>query len=291
MSDHFFKKQTKLFLHSDREPIRFVHRRSFDNPAGFNLHLNDCIEIYAFVDGEADYIIEDRYFSLSRGDLLTISPHAVHVPVLKKTCVYERFYLLIPLSFFSFFIPDPLQIFLSDADAKPPLVDADKEKALAILYALSALCDKEADEGQRLSALGLVLQLIGLITDQTKRSLAAPLQEPSGVPPLLRKILQYISLSPGEINAIGDIAEKFNISPPYLSALFKKYVGVTAGSYLRIKKIALAKQLLAKGHSVAFTCYECGFSDSSHFIKIFKQYTGMTPHTYKSLHIKRSPEL
>lgn len=290
MDDCYFEKKTSLHLQETGTPIQFVHRRSFDDPSGFRLHLNDCIELYAFVSGEADYVIEEECFSLSRGDLLAISPHAVHVPILKKPCAYERFYILIPLSFFSCIHPDPLSPFLSGNNARPKLTDAAKEKALSVLYEISRLCDREDGEGVQLTVLGLILQLLGLINDVKYCADPAPLQEPSGVPLLLRRILQYISLSPQEITSVESIAEAFHISPPYLSSLFKKHVGVTVSSYLRVKKISLAKRLLAEGRSVAFTCYECGFSDSSHFIRTFKQYTGMTPHRYKSLHTQKSSD-
>ena len=98
---------------------------------------------------------------------------------------------------------------------------------------------------------------------------------------LIKNILTYISTSAPDITGAADIAEKFHISAPYLSAVFKQYVGVTVNSYLRAKKIAVAKELLRDGQSVSYACYASGFSDSSYFIKVFKACTGVTPKKYR----------
>ena len=258
MDDCYFKKKTSLHLQETGTPIQFVHRRSFDDPSGFRLHLNDCIELYAFVSGEADYVIEEECFSLSRGDLLAISPHAVHVPILKKPCAYERFYILIPLSFFSCIHPDPLSPFLSGNNARPKLTDTAKEKALSVLYEISRLCDREDGEGVQLTGLGLILQLLGLINDVKYCADPAPLQEPSGVPLLLRRILQYISLSPQEITSVESVAEAF-----------QKYLFVGAPCYVKreVMDPKEAISLIHKAGGVAFFAhpYQTKLSDEGIF--------------------------
>ena len=100
------------------------------------------------------------------------------------------------------------------------------------------------------------------------------------IPSLVKNALEYISGSYGEITGIAPIAKRFFVSEQYLATVFKKHVGVTVGEYLQTKKISAAKELLKEGASVAFTCYECGFSDCSYFIKVFSKTVGETPHRY-----------
>ena len=283
----YFNRQIELKLMQKSAPVLFVHKRSFDTPEGFSLHLNDCVEVYVYVSGETDYIIEENYHTLRPGDIMVISPHEVHVPVLKSPCEYERIYLLFPLDTFADYRFDPLLPFVTrqkGASARLALSAQEKDKALDILHQISALCKADPSPGDQLTAWGLTTQFLGLLSPISQ---TCGDEEPSGIPVLLRQILQFISISPQELKSVGDIAKHFHISPPYLSALFKKHVGVTASSYLRIKKIALAKKLLEAGNSVAYTCYECGFSDSSHFIKNFKNFTGITPYHYNEIHTKK----
>jgi AraC-like DNA-binding protein len=46
-------------------------------------------------------------------------------------------------------------------------------------------------------------------------------------------------------------------------------------------RLAVAKRLLDGGKSVAEVYYECGFGDSSHFIRTFRKKNGITPYEYK----------
>lgn len=290
----FFERTLKISLLQEKAPVKFVHRRSVDEPNSHILHLNDCVEIYIYVSGETDYIVEDRYLSLYRGDVLVISPHEIHVPILKSRSEYERFYLLFPLDLFSGFAFDPLEKFLKrppELSPKLPLSLEQKEQFLEILYRLSELSLSKSDERNQLTAVGLLLQMLGFLSVSESEGTSVPLPEQvTGIPQILRSILKYISKKPQEIASVGDVAKHFHISAPYLSALFGKYVGVSASEYLRIRKIACAKKMLEGGSSVSDACYECGFSDSSHFIKNFKRYVGMTPNQYKNLYVKKRDE-
>lgn len=276
----YFEKHLKIDLLEGAEPIRFVHKRSFDRPDSFQLHLNNYLELYVFSEGEVNYTVGNDCFHLSRGDVLAISPHEVHVPVLCRPCEYERFYLLIPLNSFKNYRMDPLSPLLTRKRALLSLDTKKRSRVLGVLCEISALCDESATDLTRLTALGLLHQLLAMLADEDDND-NATFVPPSGIPELVRHILQYIVCFPREIVSVADIAEHFHISAPYLSALFKKHVGVTVSSYLRIQRIALAKRLLEQGHSVSFVCFECGFSDSSHFIKHFKEFVGVTPHVYK----------
>ena len=271
-------------------PIQFVHRRSTADPDSFQLHLNDYVEIYVYISGDAGYIVEDRYLPLSPGDILLISPHTVHVPRLRCRCDYERFYLLIPLEIAADPAFSPLSRRLTHDPALSPklnLSDAARREILGLLRRISDCAAKEPGDAIRLSCAGLFLQMLGLAAaEESSPAANTPLPESAGVPRLVLDILRYISEKPQEIGSVGDIAQHFFISLPYLSTLFHHHVGVSPGTYLRVKKIALAKKLLEAGHSVADACYACGFSDSSHFIRVFRQYADMTPGQYRSLRQK-----
>ena len=58
---------------------------------------------------------------------------------------------------------------------------------------------------------------------------------------------------------------------------FRNSLGLTPHTYLVNKRVNLAKERLRQGHSVADTAAFCGFFDQSHFIKTFRNYTGLTP--------------
>jgi AraC-like DNA-binding protein len=66
--------------------------------------------------------------------------------------------------------------------------------------------------------------------------------------------------------------------------VFRHHVGCSIGEYLRRRRIRRAERLLAEpAMSVAAIALETGFCDQSHFTRVFKRATGMTPGAYRRL--------
>lgn len=64
---------------------------------------------------------------------------------------------------------------------------------------------------------------------------------------------------------------------------FKQIHGLTPGEFLRMKRLEHAKQVLNDGASLTAAAMEAGFSDQSHFSRLFRQAYGMTPSAYRRL--------
>ncbi len=81
---------------------------------------------------------------------------------------------------------------------------------------------------------------------------------------------------------LEDVATYLKISSAYLSRLFKKETGVSFGEYANALKIEEASTLLLyTEYSDTEISNLLGFSSQSHFIKVFRKYTGKTPKQYK----------
>ncbi|HAT53823.1 MAG TPA: hypothetical protein DCW31_00970 [Lactobacillus sp.] len=79
---------------------------------------------------------------------------------------------------------------------------------------------------------------------------------------------------------VTDVAKRLHLSPDYVTRHFHEQTGWTLKRYSQMRKIARAKVLLPD-NSVSDVCYQLHFGDQSHFAKVFKQQTGMTPHQYQ----------
>ena len=79
------------------------------------------------------------------------------------------------------------------------------------------------------------------------------------------------------------ISENLNVHPSYLSREFSKYFDdLSFGDYIRKLRIEKATTLLAGSqYSLAEIAYITGFSDQSHFNRIFKKNIGITPSQYR----------
>lgn len=77
--------------------------------------------------------------------------------------------------------------------------------------------------------------------------------------------------------------EKFNLSERSLQRLFKEHVGLPPKKFSEIVKFENSIALFNRGKTMTDICYEAGYYDQSHFIKSFKQFTGLTPTEYSTL--------
>lgn len=84
---------------------------------------------------------------------------------------------------------------------------------------------------------------------------------------------------------ISQLADQVNISPPYLSTIFKKYTGQNISSYLSQQRLIHAQDLL-KDISIPIqdVCVQSGYEDPHYFARFFKNKTGITPSEYRNLY-------
>jgi AraC-like DNA-binding protein len=83
--------------------------------------------------------------------------------------------------------------------------------------------------------------------------------------------------------SLKEISESLQVHPAYLSREFSKYFdNLSFGDYIRKLRIDKARHLLEHStHSLSEIAYLTGFSDQSHFTRIFKKHTGTNPSEYK----------
>jgi YesN/AraC family two-component response regulator len=100
---------------------------------------------------------------------------------------------------------------------------------------------------------------------------------------ITRRCLDYIYKNLHSRITVEELSEYSEVTPAYLSVLFKKETGYCISKYIRMKKIETAKDMLKySSYSCADISNYLSFSSASHFISIFKQMTGMTPNEYRT---------
>jgi AraC-like DNA-binding protein len=82
---------------------------------------------------------------------------------------------------------------------------------------------------------------------------------------------------------LKQISKDLDINPAYLSREFSKYFNdLSFGDYIRKLRIEKAMEYLnGSDYSLTKIAYLTGFSDQSHFARIFKKSTGKSPSEYK----------
>lgn len=97
-----------------------------------------------------------------------------------------------------------------------------------------------------------------------------------------RQVLDYIEAHLHEPLELQQICEQLSMNYKYASKQFKKDTGMTFGTYVSTKKVALAKKLLLDQHyKVEEISSYLGFSEPYYFSRVFKQHVGLTPSQFR----------
>lgn len=100
--------------------------------------------------------------------------------------------------------------------------------------------------------------------------------------PLIKNVLTNIDADLTTDLTLKAQAELLNVNASYLSALFKKEMGMTLTDYVNKSRVTHAITLLNTSNmQVQLIAQYCGISDVNYFTKLFKKYIGKTPQEYR----------
>ena len=102
------------------------------------------------------------------------------------------------------------------------------------------------------------------------------------------EIADYIKEHFSEELYLDGLAQKFNVTPKYLSKMLKEHLGISFKVYLTSLRIDKAEELLTYDDiKINDICKMVGFMNHSAFIRAFKQKNGISPNEYRVLYQKR----
>lgn len=100
----------------------------------------------------------------------------------------------------------------------------------------------------------------------------------------IKKAISYIRMHYSENISLEEIADKLDITPEYLSALFNREVGVNFTVFLRDFRISHARRLLKSTDKKIYEiAEEVGYTDSKYFNRVFKEKVGVSPREFRQM--------
>jgi len=94
--------------------------------------------------------------------------------------------------------------------------------------------------------------------------------------------VQYINANYASPLTLDDISRLVNLSPDYLSKIFKQGTGTTFSRYLNDVRIARAKELIRQSRlRLTDISSMVGYDDQSYFTKVFTKTVGVSPSEYR----------
>lgn len=275
--------------HQPYDPRQYMCRPDFEvfhrkdtQPPDVGIHHHDFYEVYLFLSGSVDYQVEGRIYHLQPGDLLFISPMELHrLIVLESGSAYERFVLWINREFLERFTDENASLTrcfdtsLSEHTNRLHLSSAQRIEVAAKLDLLVQECYGR-DYAKELCAQGIFLQLMTSLNRIAlrERGVQAGSEEYSS---LIHQVLAYISTHYSEDLSLEGIAQQFYVSKYHLSHEFSRLVGTSVYRYITMKRLLIARQMLANGAAPGTAYIHCGFTDYANFYRAFKSQYGVSP--------------
>lgn len=115
-----------------------------------------------------------------------------------------------------------------------------------------------------------------------KISVDARIKEEKGKVDTAILIKEYIDSHASGKLTLEEISKVFFISKTQIFRIFKMYFGIPPMQYFLFKKVEISKKMLTEDNMrVSDIAETLGFSDSKHFSKTFRKYTGVLPREFR----------
>ncbi len=239
-----------------------------------HLHYHDGYEIYIMLDGEANYILSDKTFSLYSNTFILVNPYVIH-----KKIAISKSYTTILVNFNNkmlerYFAPQAIKnilkpytdnIFgaLSPRDVhkilalKNPLLKVKKNEEASMMYL-----------AEMLSVLANCTPLTNMYVEQSTS--------------LDKKIYEYVADNLEKKITLDILSKEFLMSKQSLISTFKKNFGTSPIYFVNHVKMNFARSMLQHPEFDIKTISQyCGYKSQSYFTKVYKEVFGVKPLNYR----------
>lgn len=97
---------------------------------------------------------------------------------------------------------------------------------------------------------------------------------------LMKSIVGDIVTLKGNTDYV-ELQKKYSFSERQFERIFNSDIGVSPKRFSELIRFHNSVKMISSEKDLTSIAYDCGFYDQSHFIKVFKRYTGMTPKDFR----------
>lgn len=240
-------------------------------------HYHNYYEFYYLEGGERYQRIQDELYVMKPGEMMVFSPYIMHFSYGAVNVPFKR----VIVYFHRNEIESPeLAAALDAGNGIYRLKPRDQQTVHRILESL--LQEQESPEEFTSAYQRTLLNLLLYTLARQKRIGQSVKPEETT---RMSQVIQYIHNHYNEDITLELLSQKFYISPYYLCREFKGYTNSTIIQYLNVTRIMNAqRKFMETDLNITEISRQTGFSNLTHFNRVFKQVTGMTPSGYRKSH-------
>lgn len=267
-------------IHHRRDDLRNYQAKNNHQP--IQLHHHDFYEIYYFISGNVDYLVENKTYHLQPGDLLLMSPLELHQPLFsEQSGIYERIVLWIDGKKLSA-LSTPEISFLScfkqsHADTTDRIYHVSEERQGMLLFFLDELASTMNVNTIYSPLISNTLLTWLLCNFHSMTSQTPSIKENRRMSVQIANCVDYINVHLNENLSLDLLSKECFISKQHLLRTFKEAMGFSVHQYIQKKRLLTARQYMQNGDSPKEAALKCGFSDYSVFYRAYIKEYGTSP--------------
>lgn len=265
----------------------FIEHAKRTEPYSRTSHHHGGYEIYYLLAGRRAYFIKDRTYLICPGDLVFINKQEVHKTTDAGPPGHERIVINFTKQFIGGQLPyfDPALLKPFDLPSRVFRLNLQEQH---FVYGLLSKLSHEIVHKAAGYETYIRLLLAELLLFASRRCERKELLVPEHTSKVHRKIsdiVKYINANFRESLGLHEIAERFDLSPFYLSRSFKEVTGFSFVEYINTARMKEAQRLLKRTDlKIIEIAGAVGFENIAHFGRTFKKYVQYTPAQYRKLH-------
>ncbi|WP_256760821.1 AraC family transcriptional regulator [Cohnella sp. WQ 127256] len=270
---------------SDPSYIEYMKRTApFTMPTH---HFHPYYEIYYLLSGERIYFVKDSTYKVIAGDIVFIDKNVVHKTLHSGKPEHDRIVIHIDDRFFTEAFKAHVPLLLRPFQQQSPIVRLPEEHREHLDQLIKRVLEELHNKptGYEIYLNQAIMDLLLISSRYVATTVPS---EPVYESPLHRKIsdvVRYLNANYAEQIRIHELAERFFISPYYLSRTFKEVTGFTIIDYLNLTRIREVQHLLRESNlPITAVAAQTGFDNFSHFGKTFKKITRTSARDYRKIH-------
>ena len=202
--------------------------------------------------------------------------HAAHTLLFR--CARERHAYRIGASGATCLIVDTDAAWLERAARQAPLLAESTVLEGGLVVHLAQRLYGEFRQRDEVSRLAIEALALGVLAEASRRVARAALNAPLW----LVRARAFIDAHFTERIALATVAALVGVHPVHLARTFRRTYHTTFGGYIRTARLEFAaRELTATRMPLSEIAMAAGFCDQSHFSRLFKRHTGMSPQEYR----------
>ena len=241
--------------------VNATHSASYDVSVTYKLHCHPIYEIYYFISGSVDYLVNGVLYQPKPNSMILMAPGTFHECRVKTADKYERFTLHLDAGL----VPEKIRAQLMRPFHSTSIY---LENVDSVFYELNAL-QACFDYPEELSGPAVNARLVAMLSQILNIYNAfRPPEEAATEMTLPQKIIAHINTSFSQKITLDMLSQQFFMSKNQINRIFTKATGRSVMEYVRQKRIVYAEHLRAMGTPAAEAAFKAGFDNYSTYYRL-----------------------